>query len=77
MKKYIVENQLIATIILFAVLFFTLLLGKPKFIYNEDGSLKPFGLGYHRKTVFPLWIITICLAILCYVFVRFYVFNYI
>jgi hypothetical protein len=76
MKKYIVENQLIATIILFAVLFFTLLLGKPKFIYNEDGSLKPFGIGYRNKTVFPLWVLTIALAILCYVFVRFSVFQY-
>jgi|LauGreSBDMM110SN_4_FD.fasta_scaffold123004_2 hypothetical protein len=76
MKKYIIQNQLITAIILFSVLFFTLLIGKPKFLFNKDDSLKQFGIGFQAKTVFPLWIFTITLAILSYSFVRFCVFSY-
>lgn len=65
------SNPVITSIVLFTMIFFTLQIGQPKFIYNYDGSLKVFGIGYKMKTVFPLWIISIILAILCYVFVMF------
>ena len=45
---------------------------KPGFAYNEDGSLKPFGLGYTNKTVIPAWIVAIILGILSYYVVMVY-----
>lgn len=45
---------------------------KPSFIYNDDGGFRQFGLGYRNKTVFPIWIISIVAAILCYLFILYY-----
>jgi hypothetical protein len=42
---------------------------KPRFIYNEDGSLRQFGIGFQRKTVVPAWLVAIVLAILSYLLV--------
>lgn len=39
---------------------------KPQLIYNSDGSLREFGVGYKKKTVTPLWLVVLLLAILCY-----------
>jgi hypothetical protein len=75
-KQYIKDNILITSISLFTILFTTLQLGKPKFIYNEDGSLKQFGVGYEKKTVFPLWLLSIIIAILAYIFVKYYILSY-
>jgi len=75
-KQYIKDNILITSISLFTILFTTLQLGKPKFIYNEDGSLKQFGVGYGKKTVFPLWLLSIIIAILAYIFVKYYILSY-
>jgi hypothetical protein len=41
----------------------------PSFLYNEDGSLREFGVGYSSKTVLPIWLIAILLGILSYLFV--------
>jgi hypothetical protein len=42
---------------------------KPRFMYNEDGSLRQFGIGFQRKTVVPAWLVAIVVAILSYLFV--------
>jgi hypothetical protein len=39
---------------------------KPRLVYNSDGSLREFGVGYSKKTVLPLWLIVIVTAILSY-----------
>jgi len=43
---------------------------EPNFIYNNDGSLRQFGVGFKKRTVIPLWLISIILAILSYFTVR-------
>ena len=45
---------------------------KPGFLYNRDGSLREFGIGYTNKTIVPLWLFSIILGILSYVFVLYY-----
>jgi hypothetical protein len=64
-----------AAILLFIVLFAIVQAFKPSFLYNQDGSLREFGVGYKSKTVVPIWLITIVLAILCYLAVL-YVISY-
>jgi len=70
-KKYVKDHPVIISIILFCLIYFTLQISHPKYLYDDAGALKTFGIGYRNKTVFPIWIFAICLAILCYVFVMF------
>ena len=58
-----------SAIILFLIFFALFHYLKPGFAYNSDGGFRPFGLGYRSKTVIPIWLIAIFLAIFCYLFV--------
>ena len=59
-------NHLTMAILLFIILFTVIHMYKPVLIYNTDGSLRQFGIGYRKKTVVPLWLVTILLAILTF-----------
>ena len=45
---------------------------KPNFLYKKDDTFREFGLGYLKKTVLPIWLIVIVIAILCYLSVLYY-----
>jgi hypothetical protein len=45
---------------------------KPGFLYNHDGTLRTFGVGYKNKTVIPVWLLAIALAILSYLGILYY-----
>jgi len=38
-------------------------------MYNEQGGFRQFGIGYKQKTVIPIWIAAIVLAILSYLLI--------
>ena len=40
--------------------------------YNSDGSLRQFGIGTKKKTVLPIWLLSLILAIFSYLFVLYY-----
>jgi hypothetical protein len=40
---------------------------QPGFLYNNDGTIREFGLGQRRKTVLPVWLLSIILGILSYI----------
>ena len=65
-KTALRKNKVAVAILLFIVIYGIFYIAKPAFAYNEDGSLKPFGLGYSNKTVVPAWLVAIILGILCY-----------
>jgi hypothetical protein len=46
---------------------------KPAFLYNKDGSIREFGVGYKNKTILPIWLLSLILGILSYLFVMYYV----
>ena len=75
MIDFIKKNQTLISIILFLVIYFIIQIDHPLFIYNINGSLKQFGVGYEKKTVFPLWLLTIIIAILAYIFVKYYILS--
>lgn len=68
MRDFIKNNKILATFILFLCMFATLMLTKPSFAFNKDGSIKDFGLGYTNRTVLPIWILVIVFAIISYFF---------
>ena len=74
-KKFVRLNIVNISILLFLVLFSIIHYLKPGFIYNKEGGFRPFGVGYKHKTVVPMWLIAMFLAILCYIFVLVYVLN--
>ncbi len=61
------------SILIFLVTFLALNYFRPGFLYNKDGSLRKFGLGHKRKTIIPIWLLSIILGILSYLFVLYYI----
>ena len=65
--KNLIRNNLAgAAILLYVIVFMLVQYMNPSFIYNEDGSLREFGIGYSSKTVLPIWLVAIILGILSY-----------
>jgi hypothetical protein len=71
-KVFIRRNILSISILIFLLSFLFFVNTKPAFLYNMDGSLKQFGLGYMHKSVIPMWILVISLGILSYMSVMYY-----
>ena len=61
-------NYLTFSILIFMMVFLMINFLKPSIVYNPDGSLRQFGIGYRKKTVVPLWLVVILLAIFSYTF---------
>jgi uncharacterized membrane protein YozB (DUF420 family) len=73
MIKNIVRNNITTTSIgIFIILFFLIYFLKPSFLFEKDGSIRSFGIGNYKKTIVPIWLFSIILAILCYLAVLFY-----
>lgn len=72
-RTFIAQNKVNVAIIIFLVVFSAFHVIKPGFAYNREGGYRPFGLGFRNKTVVPIWIIAIILAILSYLFVLFWI----
>ena len=72
MKEFVVKNKLTVSILLFLIIFLTIHAHKPSLFYNEEGSFRPFGVGYRHKTVLPIWFFSIMIAILSYISVLYY-----
>lgn len=68
LRKHVVS----ISVILFVLIFLAISHIKPNFLYNKDGTLRDFGLGYRNKTVIPMWLLVIILATLTYLSVMYY-----
>ena len=63
----LIRNNLAGSAIaLYIVVFMLVQYMNPSFLYNEDGSLREFGIGYSSKTVLPIWLVAIILGIISY-----------
>ena len=71
-KRIVRKNKLNMAVFLFLILFFILHMTKPSLLYDQYGNFRSFGVGYKHKTVFPIWLIAVILAIFSYVTVLFY-----
>jgi len=66
------NNTTLVAIVIFLLIFGLVQMMKPNFLYNKDGSIREFGVGYRNKTILPLWLFAIVLGILSYTFVLYY-----
>lgn len=57
---------------IYLILFGVLIILKPHFLYDTDGSLRQFGIGRTKKTILPIWLLAVVLAIISYFFVLYY-----
>lgn len=71
-RNFLQTNVVAVAIILFLIIYGATQYFKPLFLYNTDGSLRVFGVGYRNKTILPMWLFSLVLAILCYLAVLYY-----
>uniref|UniRef100_A0A6C0ERI8 Uncharacterized protein n=1 Tax=viral metagenome TaxID=1070528 RepID=A0A6C0ERI8_9ZZZZ len=72
-KNFIRENVTFVSIILFVMIFGIIQLIKPGFLYNKDGSIREFGIGYRNKTILPVWLLSLVLGIVSYLAVLYFI----
>lgn len=65
-RNFIRNHVTLFSILLFFLLYGMTLFSRSSLIYNKDGSLRNFGIGYSTKSVLPLWLLSIVLAIMSY-----------
>ena len=70
--KFTKNNITLVSIVIFLLVFGIVQMIKPSFLYNKDSSLRQFGIGYKNKTILPLWLFSIILGRLIYLFVLYY-----
>ena len=72
LRTFTRNNITLVSILLFISVFGIVQLIKPAFLYKTDGSTRDFGIGYKNKTIMPVWLFSIILGILSYLFVLYY-----
>lgn len=72
-KHFIRKNITLVAIVLFILIFGTIQMIKPAFLYNKNGSVREFGIGYRNKTILPIWLLSLVLGIFCYLLVMYYI----
>lgn len=71
-RNIVRDNVTLVSIILFITIFSMIQFSKPTFLYNTNGSIREFGVGYKNKTILPIWLLSIVLGIVCYLIVIYY-----
>lgn len=72
-RRFIQNNVAFTAILIFMFVFTSIQLVKPDILYNLDGSIRVFGVGYKNKTIMPIWLLSIFMGILSYIFVMYYI----
>ncbi len=72
-RNYIRRHKLAVAVLIFVVCFMAIHMAKPSMFYTPDGGFRQFGVGYKQKTVIPIWLVAIILAIFSYLAVLYYI----
>ena len=74
MNRILVKKHMASvSIVLFLGILFVVSSIKPHLMFNRDGSLRNFGIGFKKKTVVPMWLVVILAATLSYYAVMYFV----
>jgi len=75
LRQFVTTNINLVSIIVFLLLFAIILVTKPNIMFDKNGKPREFGIGYKNKTILPLWLAVIILAIISYLAILCYI-NY-
>jgi hypothetical protein len=70
--RFVRFNKKITAITIFITLMLIVHYVKPSLVYDEDQAFRKFGVGYQNKTIMPIWLVSIILAIFSYLSVVVY-----
>jgi hypothetical protein len=70
-RKFMRLNKVNIAIVIFLILFTLIHLYRPILMYTKEGGFRQFGVGYKHKTVIPIWVVAIIVAIFSYLAVLF------
>lgn len=73
LRQFIIKNINLVSVVVFLLLFALIMFIKPTIIFDSNGRPRQFGIGYKNKTILPLWLTVIILAILSYLSILFYI----
>ena len=74
-KAILYKNRLLISITIFILLLLFINWIKPNFVYNNDGTFIQLGIGYTNRTIFPIWLVVILLALFVYISVMYFIYN--
>ena len=66
LEKY----ELSYVLLMFIAIYSISLQVKPNFLFTSNGTFREFGVGYAKKTVIPIWLFTIFIAVFSYLCVK-------
>ena len=69
LRIFVVKNINLVSIVVFLLLFAMIMITKPSIMFDKNGKPREFGIGYKNKTILPLWLSVIILAILSYLLI--------
>jgi hypothetical protein len=73
LRQFVVTNINLVSIIVFLLLFAIIITTKPNIMFDKNGKPREFGIGYKNKTILPLWLAVIILAIFSYLIILCYI----
>ena len=74
-RQTIIKHKVNIAIFMFLVIFSIVHYIKPGLLYTPEGGFREFGVGYRNKTVIPIWLFSIVLAIFCYFSINLYLYQ--
>lgn len=74
-RNFVKKHITIFSVLIFLILYFAIYIIKPDIIFENDGSLRQFGIGYNKRTFLPAWLVAILLAIVSYFLILYYTSN--
>lgn len=57
-----------SSIIIYLLIIIIILILKPKTLFDNNGNSKQFGIGLKNKTILPIWLVFLLIAIFSYYF---------
>ena len=71
-RGYIRKHITLIAIIVYILMFILIIVLKPTILFTDNGNIRQFGIGYKNKTIIPVWLLSIILAILSYLIILYY-----
>lgn len=71
-RNFIRKHMISLSIVLFLIVYSIIIACKPSFLNNTDGSFREFGVGQSKRTIIPVWLLAIIIAILSYFTIMYY-----